>query len=74
MRRDVFFGYLCNNLPGYPDTIPLAADVQVQLGNERPKLRLHHSKADDHPLVLDQMHGITVARAQELAEHVHRGG
>ena len=71
---EVFFGWLCNRLPCYPDTISLPADIHVQLGGTRPKLRLHLGKADDHPLVMDQLNGISIARAQEIAEYVHRVG
>lgn len=64
-----FFGWLCNRLPGYPDTIALPTDVAVQLGGARPILRLHQSHgAAENQLAIDQREGISVARAQEIAE------
>lgn len=73
VEGDVFFGWLCNRLPGYPDTLSLPADVRVQPGLKRPTLRLHHGSSDLHPLVQDQLNGINSARAQELAEQTtHR--
>ena len=68
-----FFGWLCNQLPYYPETNALAADVIVQVGGIRPTLRLHHGSEENHQLITDQRDGITVARAQEIAEYVaHR--
>ena len=64
-----FFGWVCNAIPNYP-TGPSSrpADVIVQSGRQRPKIRLHRSEREDDPLVLDQYEGISVARAQWLAE------
>jgi len=70
---EVFFGYLCNRLPYYPDTVGLPSDVVVQISGIRPKLQLHHGSAHDNQLIVDQYHGITVARAQEIAEHASHG-
>lgn len=71
VEGDGFFGWLCNGLPGYPDTTSLAADVRVQLDGTRPTLHLHRGDPDeDHPLVIDQYEGISVQRAQELAEYI----
>jgi hypothetical protein len=63
-----YFGHLCNRLPFYPDTIGLHTDVIVQGDRSRPTLRLHRGDASGHPLVTDNHEGITVARAQEIAE------
>jgi hypothetical protein len=71
---DGFFGTLCNRLPGYPNTIALHADVRVQLDGLRPLVVLHQSKSDHaHPLETDQREGISIARAQELAELTTHG-
>ena len=63
-----FFGWLCNRPSVYPHGGSLATDVVVQVGGLRPKLRLHHGSASDEQLVVDQQQGISIARAQELAE------
>jgi hypothetical protein len=68
-----FFGWLCNTLPVYPRGGPFAADALVQLNRQRPKLVLHNTEPL-HPLVADQRDGISIIRAQEIAEAVmHRG-
>lgn len=67
---DGFFGWLNNALPWYPEAGNLGADVYLQAGGDRPVIRLHLSGVDDHPLVLDQINGISVATAQEIAEFV----
>lgn len=63
---DGFFGWFANDLPCYASTLSLPSDVHVQLLGRRPVVRLHESH--DHPLMRDQRDGISVARAQELAE------
>jgi hypothetical protein len=64
-----FFGWVCNDIDLYPSENMRAADVIVQAGNNRPKVILHRR---DHPrtdaLAIDQVQGISIARAQELAE------
>jgi hypothetical protein len=68
-----FFGWVCNKLPVYSYENALATDVVVQTGGLRPKLHLHHGSADDEQIVIDQLNGISVARAQELAERAQHG-
>lgn len=68
-----FFGWVCNRLPVYPHESPLATDVVVQAGGLRPKLHLHHGSGRDEQVVLDQLNGISIARAQELAERAQHG-
>jgi len=64
-----FFGWVCNTVPWYPKVEHLlAADVFVQAGGKRPLLRLHAKGDDEHPLVIDQQQGISIAKAQEIAE------
>ena len=47
--------------------------VVVQLNRRRPKLVLHKTEPL-HPLVADQRDGISIIRAQEIAEALmHRG-
>ncbi len=65
---DGFFGWVCNSLPTYPYEGSRAADVVVQLGGQRPKVVLHRGDPEDDPLVIDQVNGISVLRAQQIAE------
>ena len=73
LEGEVFFGWVCNTLPYYPPGGPLGANVVVQLGRQRPKLLLRTTEDPAHPLVIDQREGITVARAQEIAEIAMHG-
>lgn len=70
-----FFGWVCNRVPFYPvPAATFAADVYVQPGGTRPKLVLRDVRNEGHPLIIDQREGISIARAQEIAEQVmHRG-
>ena len=70
VEGDGFFGWLCNAPSVYPHEGSRPADVSVQLGGRRPKVVLHRSGAETDQFVLDQIHGISVARAQELAERL----
>lgn len=70
VEGDGFFGWVCNSIPWYPETRNLASDIYVQTVGLRPLLRLHSGSTDDHPLILDQVNGITAAKAQQIAEFV----
>jgi hypothetical protein len=63
-----FFGWVCNRISLYPYEHPRPADVVVQGGQSRPLVVLHQGDPEDDLLALDQSQGISVARAQELAE------
>jgi hypothetical protein len=65
---DGFFGWLCNALRPYPWDCSRPADVHIQLNGKRPKVVLHRGDPEHDPLVIDQMNGISVARAQQIAE------
>ena len=59
------FGWLCNRLPPYPDTLELQTSVLLQDGRQRPLVwvnRVHGS----HPLYIDQREGITAERLGEI--------
>jgi hypothetical protein len=62
-ESDHYFGWFSNRLPLYPDTLNLKSAV-------RPLLEL---PASDHPLAIDLHAGISVGRAQELAELMIHG-
>ena len=63
-----FFGWVCNRIHLYPYDNSRPSDVFVQPSGQRPKVVLHRGDPEDDPLVIDQVNGISVARAQELAE------
>lgn len=63
-----FFGWVCNAIPAYPYHESRPADVVVQLGGRRPKVLLHRGEPETDLLVIDQVNGISVGRAQEIAE------
>ena len=65
-----YFGWLSTALPGYPNTLSLKTDVQTRAVGHRPRVEL---EATDHPLSVEQRHGITMARVQEIAELVLHG-
>ena len=64
-----WFGYFSNHLRGYPDTFLLECIVQPQNDRQRPLIELEPT---DHPLSLEQQHGITFEHILEIyAEYGH---
>jgi hypothetical protein len=63
--QDCYFGWLCNYLPYYEKTYALKCQVHVRAGGIRPYIEL---EATEHPLSRDFHEGISIARAQEIAE------
>ena len=68
VEGDGFFGWLCNTPSVYPCESSRPADMYVQSGNQRPKVVLHRGDPETDQFVLDQVHGISLDRAQRLAE------
>ena len=68
VEGDGFFGWVCNTPKEYPTDAVRPADVRVQFGRQRPKVVLHRSECEHDPMVIDQVNGISVARAQQIAE------
>ena len=64
-REPPYFGWLQSALPYEPTTLSLKTSVQTSPAGERPIVTL---EATDHPLSLEQRHGITVVRVQEIVE------
>jgi hypothetical protein len=64
-ETDEYFGWLCTKLPLYPDTLALKTLVHPRSQGQRPSITLEPT---DHPLSVDFRNGITIARAQEMAE------
>lgn len=58
-----FDGRLSSEIPGYPSTFLLDADVQLREASQRPAVFL---KPSGHPLSAEQKDGITMARVHEL--------
>ncbi len=64
-----FFGWLCNSIPVYPEPAsPRPSDVRPRQVGLRPLVFLHRENSANDQLVMDQYEGISVARAQSLAE------
>lgn len=69
-ESDSYFGWLSNRLPYYPDTYALKTNVRPRLDGIRPFIEL---QPVDHTLFDDYANGISVERAQTIAEFVmHR--
>jgi len=64
------FGYLSNQIPGYPDTLALPLAVQTQGKGLRPKFRLENGQ---HPLIQDQREGMSVEKWWEIVGPVLHG-
>ncbi len=64
MQDEPCFGWLSSAIPAYPDTVNQRLSVQSRAVGLTPIFTLEPSP---HPLSLEQKHGITVARWQELA-------
>lgn len=66
-----FFGWLCNVIPGYPDTLLLKTNVFFRSGGIRPRIELQPT---DHPLASAQRDGISMDALRQLIEaNLHRG-
>ena len=63
-----YFGWLCNSIPGYPDTLFLKTNVHTREVGVRPYIELQPS---DHPLSIEQRDGITMAAVRAFAERMH---
>jgi hypothetical protein len=60
-----YFAWFGNYLPYYEKTYALKCRVHPRLGNTRPALELERT---EHPLSRDFHEGISIARAQEIAQ------
>lgn len=70
VTSDSYFGWFCNLLPYYERTYSIKTQVRPREGGVRPYLELEET---DHPLSVDFHQGISIERAQEIAEAVmHR--
>ncbi len=60
-----YFGWLSNQLPGYPDTLNLKTHVHLRPYPQRPSIELEPT---DHPLAVEQQQGISLDRLREILE------
>lgn len=59
------FGWLCNRLPGYPDTLHLKTDVYFRGNALRPVIVLEPT---DHPLAVHQRDGMSEDALRQVLE------
>lgn len=65
-----YFGWLCNQVAAYQDSIHLKLSVQTRPPGLTP---LFFLEPTDHPLAIDQLNGISIARWHELVHQIlHR--
>ncbi|MBF9252895.1 DUF2199 domain-containing protein [Pontibacter sp. 172403-2] len=63
-----YFGYLCNNLAGYDETINVPTTVVTRAGNLRPEIIPHEDF--EHDLVKDYYSGISKTEAERRIKEV----
>ena len=63
------FGWLCNNIPIYPNTMSLKTNLHLRAGVLRPLIELEPT---DHPLAIEQRSGISIERVAEIAAALMR--
>lgn len=63
------FGWLSTSLPHYPETLNLKTNVHTKPVGVRPQIELEPTT---HPLAVEQRQGMTLERAQSLANHLIR--
>lgn len=61
----IYFGWFCSELPHYDSTFSLATNVHPQANGDRPYLTLNEV---DHEFYHDFKNGISVEKAQKIAE------
>ncbi len=57
------FGWFCNNIKGYPNTISLKTHLHPRASGIRHRIELEPT---DHPLAIEQRQGITLKRVEEI--------
>jgi hypothetical protein len=63
-----YFGWLCNSIPGYPETLNLKTMVHTRVVGLRPLIELEPT---EHPLAMEQRNGITMDRVREIPERMY---
>lgn len=59
-----YFGYLCNQLPGYEKTLSIRTNVQTAGDNSRPEIFPHDDQMES-PFVRDYFEGISLEEAEK---------
>jgi hypothetical protein len=67
LEEPPYFGWLSSSIDLYPETLNLKTNLRVRRLDWRPFVELEPT---NHPLALEQRHGITVQRVREIAEHI----
>ena len=62
------FGWLCNSIPGYTETLNLKTMVHSRPVGVRSYIEIEPT---DHPLAREQRNGITLDRIRGIAEQMH---
>ena len=68
---DSYFGWFCNYLPCYESTYSLKTNVHPRADGERPYIELQEC---EHSLYIDFKNGISISKAQEIAEKCMHNG
>ena len=68
VNEPAYFGWFCNLVPGYPETLHLKTAIHSREVGLRPLIEL---EATDHPLAVEQRNGITIARLRTIAEQMY---
>lgn len=58
-----YFGWLCNSIPEYENTLSIPTTVKTRKNNQRPEIIPHDDF--DHPFVKDYYEGITKEEAEK---------
>jgi|GEM_PF-6489401 len=66
---ELCFGYLMHDIPDFPSSLHMHADVVFQPGKMRPRVFLHEV---DHPLVVAQRDGVDVTQIERWVALAHR--
>lgn len=61
-HQTTYFGWLCNDIPGYQFKESIPTTVHTSTGNQRPEIIPHQDY--NHPFVKDYHNGITIAEAE----------
>jgi hypothetical protein len=68
VSEPAYFGWFCNSIPGYPETLGLKTAIHSRDVGVRPYIEI---EVTDHPLALEQQTGIARARVRQIAEQMH---
>jgi hypothetical protein len=63
------FGWFCNKIPNYPETLHLQTNLHLRNDGLRPAIEL---LASEHPLYIEQRDGITLLQVEEIATTLSR--